>query len=94
MDVIGSIRRQSYRSLAVIEAPHLEWHAEDSFCSITGAPRKQPNFMDPENRMLGGRRARRVGIGDTCQAAIDATVQSLVAADVIDEENTTARNRC
>jgi hypothetical protein len=23
----------------------------------------------------------------TCQAAIDATVQSLVAADVIDEEN-------
>jgi hypothetical protein len=50
--------------------------------------------MDPENRMLGGRRARRVGIGDTCQAAIDATVQSLVVADVIDEENTTARNRC
>jgi hypothetical protein len=50
--------------------------------------------MDPENRMLGKDSKENIGIGDTCQATIDATVQSLVAADVIDEENNAPRNRC
>jgi transposase len=51
-------------------------------------PKAQRNFTDPESRIMPDAGAKgSVVQGYTCQAAVDATAQIIVAADVTDESN-------
>ena len=56
-------------------------------CSIP-APKAQRNFTDPESRIMPAPNAKgSVLQGYNCQAAVDATAQIIVAADVTDAAN-------
>ena len=52
-------------------------------------PKAQRNFTDPESRIMpvSGAKGRSFVQGYNCQAAVDATAQIIVAADVTDEPN-------
>lgn len=51
-------------------------------------PKAQRNFTDPESRIMPASEAKgSVVQGYNCQAAVDATAQIIVAADVTDEAN-------
>jgi transposase len=56
-------------------------------CSIPD-PKAQRNFTDPESRIMPAPGAKGSFLqGYNCQAAVDATAQIIVAADVTDESN-------
>lgn len=51
-------------------------------------PKAQRNFTDPESRIMPVSGAKGSFVpGYTCQAAVDATAQIIIAADVTDEAN-------
>ena len=51
-------------------------------------PKAQRNFTAPESRIMPASDAKgSIVQGDTCQAAVDARAQIIVAADVTDEAN-------
>jgi transposase len=56
--------------------------------SLVPHPKAQRNFTDPESRIMPDAGAKgSVVQGYNCQAAVDATAQIIVAADVTDEAN-------
>lgn len=58
------------------------------FPSSVPHPKTQRNFTDPESRIMPDAGAKgSVVQGYNCQAAVDATAQIIVAADVTDEAN-------
>ena len=56
--------------------------------SSVPSPKAQRNFTDPESRIMPASGAKgSVVQGYNCQAAVDATAQIIIAADVTDETN-------
>lgn len=52
------------------------------------SPKAQRNFTDPESRIMPASGAKGSFVqGDNCQAAVDATAQIIIAAEVTDETN-------
>lgn len=81
-----AVVRQAAREARETEGPRRGRPAQPP--SPLPSPTAQRNFTDPESRIMPAPGAKGSVIqGYNCQAAVDATAQIIVAADVTDESN-------